>query len=73
VDVRRGDLKYKDFEDYLWRLRWQSHFGELLLSAIVFPRQLIKRRLIATIRPRHRHASPRHATIPALAGLADGK
>ena len=29
---RRADLKYKNFEEYLWRLRWQSHFGELLLD-----------------------------------------
>src|SRR5262249_47619158 len=29
---RRGDLKYKNFEDYLWRLRWQSYFGELVLD-----------------------------------------
>ena len=29
---RRTDLKYKDFEDYLWKLRWQSYFGELVLD-----------------------------------------
>jgi hypothetical protein len=30
---RRGGLKYKDFEEYLWKLRWQSHFGALMLDA----------------------------------------
>jgi Protein of unknown function (DUF3800) len=33
VFSRRTDLKYKDFEDYLWKLRWQSYFGELVLDA----------------------------------------
>lgn len=30
---RRTDLKYKDFEEYLWKLRWQSYFDELVLDA----------------------------------------
>lgn len=29
---RRTDLKYKDFADYMWKLRWQSYFGELVLD-----------------------------------------
>jgi hypothetical protein len=33
VFSRRTDLKYQDFEDYLWKLRWQSYFGELVLDA----------------------------------------
>jgi hypothetical protein len=33
VFSRRTDLKYNDFEDYLWKLRWQSFFGELVLDA----------------------------------------
>lgn len=33
VFSRRTDLKYKDFEDYMWKLRWQSYFGELVLNA----------------------------------------
>jgi Protein of unknown function (DUF3800) len=33
VFSRRTDLKYKDFEEYLWKLRWQSYFGELVLNA----------------------------------------
>lgn len=29
---RRGGLTYKDFEDYLWKLRWQSRAGTLWLN-----------------------------------------